>query len=86
MTRHVCRTDKPIAAFHNHNFKEVGEKIGGGGGGGGWTNFVCFDSLRPSKHFFQLRLDGSIWVEQVLARINVACSMTERSDARTHGP
>ena len=26
-------TDKPIAAFHYHNFKEVGEKVGGRGRG-----------------------------------------------------
>ena len=54
--------------------------------------FILLFDLIPyvPSTIFQLSKDGSTWVEPVLlARINVFCSWTQRSDAseaRTRGP
>ena len=42
---------------------------------------VWFDSLRSSQQFFCYVRTGLPWLNQYQARINVSCSMTQRSDA-----
>ena len=51
--------------------------------------FVWFDYLRPSQQSFSYVGTGFSGLNQYYARINVSCSMTQRSEAdeaRNRGP
>ena len=45
------------------------------------SEFVLFDSLGPSQQFFSYIVTGLPGLNQYLARINVSCSRTQRSEA-----